>query len=108
MSLTGTAQESVLELAKAENFTNKNFNFEIEAFQFIEVTNSIRIHCVLLVCEASSELQECTQECVRSGRKRRKIGDHVSSLGVIDVATTYDILYENTMLTMAGTSILSG
>ena len=82
---------------KISNYSNKHFNFEIEAFKFIQIRKSIRVHCKLLVCKANSVLPECQQECALN-RRRRDVKEvsknEAEDIERIDVETSCSITYQ--------------
>jgi len=52
---------------------NHEYAFSIDAFAFITVKKEVYFHCTLLICASSSNSTECSQECVKGGRRRRDV-----------------------------------
>ena len=77
---------------KVNTYSNEHFNFKIEAFDFIKVQKSIRIHCKLLVCKTNTTSQDCQQECAEE-RKRRDVEEVASVAETADIETTFKIVY---------------
>ena len=74
---------------------NDHFNFGIEAFNFLKVRKSIRIHCKIIVCKLNNTSPECVQACrqrrsIQHNRARRDVTDEVME---VDYVETKEIVY---------------
>ena len=66
---------------------NDHFNFGIEAFNFLKVRKSIRIHCKIIVCKLNNTSPECVQEC----RQRRSLSHNRDRRDVTDELMEIDV-----------------
>jgi hypothetical protein len=75
--------------------SNDHFNFQINAFRFIEIRNSVFIHCNLYICKVNTTSPACTQTC--HARKRRDLsqGATIEELPLKEVSVrTNEIFFQ--------------
>lgn len=66
-----------------------HFNFQIDAFSFIQVRGSVYIHCKLYVCLANSTSHECTQHCHLRERRSLSADRPLEELSVTSQQISY-------------------